>query len=81
MKNVSDNISTISHHSICLLMIMSLMSHVSKMSDHLAHEQANTIESFKACYKREFLRTPNELYRVDNGGNMHQTRLRLGSVI
>ncbi len=41
-------------------------------------QQANTIESFKACYKREFLRSPNELYRVDNGGNMHQTRLRLG---
>ncbi len=41
-------------------------------------QQANTIESFKACYKREFLRTPNERYRVDNGGNMHQTRLRLG---
>ena len=35
------------------------------------------IESFKACYKREFLRCPNPLYSVDNGG-MHQTRLRLG---
>ncbi len=36
------------------------------------------VESFKACYKREFLRAPNPLHNVDNGGNMHQTRLRLG---
>ncbi len=40
--------------------------------------QSTTIESFKACYKREFLRTPNELYNIENGANMHQTRLRLG---
>ena len=41
-------------------------------------QQTTTIESFKACYKREFLGSPNPLYNVDNGGNMHQTRLRLG---
>ena len=41
-------------------------------------QQTTTIESFKACYKREFLRSPNPLFNVDNGGNMHQTRLRLG---
>ncbi len=41
-------------------------------------QQSDTIESFKACYKREFLRSPNPLHNVDNGGNMHQTRLRLG---
>ncbi len=41
-------------------------------------QQTTTIESFKACYKREFLRSTNPLNNVDNGGNMHQTRLRLG---
>ncbi len=41
-------------------------------------QQSDTIESFKACYKREFLRSSNPLHNVDNGGNMHQTRLRLG---
>ncbi len=41
-------------------------------------QQADTIESFKACYKREFLRSPNPLYNIENGGNMHQARLRLG---
>ena len=41
-------------------------------------QQANTIESFKACYKKEYLRSPNPLFSIDNGSNMHQTRLRLG---
>ncbi len=41
-------------------------------------QQTTTIESFKACYKREFLRIANPLNSIDNGGNMHQTRLRLG---
>ncbi len=42
-------------------------------------QKALTIESFKACYKREFFRTPNPLYKIENEhGNMHQTRLRLG---
>ncbi len=41
-------------------------------------QQSDTIESFKACYKREFLRSPNPLHNIDNGSNMHQTRLRLG---
>ena len=41
-------------------------------------QQTTTIESFKACYKREFLRSTNPLNNIDNGGNMHQTRLRLG---
>ncbi len=41
-------------------------------------QQTDTIESFKACYKREYLRSPNPLYNIENGGNMHQTRLRLG---
>ncbi len=42
-------------------------------------QKATTIESFKACYKKEFFRTPNPLYKIENEhGNMHQTRLRLG---
>ncbi len=42
-------------------------------------QKALTTESFKACYKREFFRTPNPLYKIENEhGNMHQTRLRLG---
>ena len=42
-------------------------------------QKAMTIESFKACYKREFFRTPNPLYKIENEyGNIHQTRLRLG---
>ncbi len=41
-------------------------------------QQSKTIESFKANYKKQFLRSPNPLYKVENGSNMHQTRLRLG---
>ena len=41
-------------------------------------QRSETIESFKACYKKEYLRSPNPLYSVENGSNMHQTRLRLG---
>ncbi len=42
-------------------------------------QQASTIESFKAAYRREYCRKPNPLYRIDHeGGNLHHTRLRLG---
>ncbi len=42
-------------------------------------QQATTIESFKAAYRREYCRTPNPLYKIDHeGGNLHHTRLRLG---
>ncbi len=42
-------------------------------------QKAMAIESFKACYKREFFWTPNPLYKIENEyGNIHQTRLRLG---
>ncbi len=48
------------------------------LTNNVNLKQTTTIESFKACYKREFLRSANPLNNVDNGGNMHQTRLRLG---
>ncbi len=42
-------------------------------------QKTTTIESFRACYKREFFRVPNPLCKIENEhGNMHQTRLRLG---
>ncbi len=42
-------------------------------------QNASTIESFKARYKKEYLKTPNPLYKIDHeGGNIHHTRLRLG---
>ena len=48
------------------------------MNNH-SIQRTGKIESFKACYKKEFFRTPNPLYRIENEyGNMHQARLRLG---
>ncbi len=42
-------------------------------------QNASTLDSFKARYKKEYLRTPNALYKLDHeGGNIHHTRLRLG---
>ncbi len=42
-------------------------------------QQAKTIDSFKAAYRKEYFRTPNPLYKIDHeGGNLHHTRLRLG---
>ncbi len=42
-------------------------------------ENAVSIDSFKARYKKEYLRSPNPLYKLDfNNGNIHHTRLRLG---
>ncbi len=42
-------------------------------------QNAGTIDSFKARYKRDHLRTTNPLYKLDfNNGNIHHTRLRLG---
>ncbi len=42
-------------------------------------QNAGSIESFKARYKREYLKSPNPLYKLDfNNGNIHHTRLRLG---
>ena len=39
-------------------------------------QNASSLDSFKARYKKEYLRT---LYKLDHeGGNIHQTRLRLG---
>ena len=42
-------------------------------------QNAGTLDSFKARYKKEYLKTPNLLYKLDfDGGNIHHTRLRLG---
>ena len=42
-------------------------------------QNASTLESFKARYKKEYLKTPNPLHKIDHeGGNIHHTRLRLG---
>ncbi len=42
-------------------------------------QNAGSIDSFKARYKKEYLRAPNPLYKLDyNNGNIHHTRLRLG---
>ena len=42
-------------------------------------QNAGSIDSFKARYKREYLRSPNPLFKLDfNNGNIHHTCLRLG---
>ncbi len=42
-------------------------------------QNVGSIDSFKARYKKEYLRSPNPLYKLDsNNGNIHHTRLRLG---
>ncbi len=42
-------------------------------------QNVGTLDSFKARYKKEYLKTPNPLYKLDiDGGNIHHTRLRLG---
>ena len=42
-------------------------------------QNASSIDSFKARYKKEYLKTPNPLFKIDHdGGNIHHTRIRLG---
>ncbi len=42
-------------------------------------QNTGSIDSFKARYRKEYLRSPNALNNLDyNNGNIHHTRLRLG---